>query len=329
MADRKPSTDHTSAHFIEPMLCLAVSELPDGSQWEYELKLDGYRAIGLKARGRTLLLSRNGKDYTRRFQLLARALEALLDETVIDGEVVALDETGRPSFNLLQNYATSEYTLVFYAFDVPILAGKNLMREPLKVRRELLRNEVTRTLSEPIRFSETLEASPRDLIHAVREQGLEGIVAKRLDSPYEPGRRSGAWVKMRVNKGQELVTGGYIPAGETFDAILVGYYEGNELMYAAKVRNGFVPATRQRLFERFAPLEHGSCPFRNLPETKKGRWGEGLTAEDMSKCRWLQPRLVAAIEFLEWTSENHLPHSKFIAMRDDKDANQVQRELTR
>ena len=222
MADRKASIEQTRARFIEPMLCLSVPDLPTGSQWEYELKLDGYRAIGLKTHHRALLLLRNGKDFTRRFQSIARALEALPSETVIDGEVVALDETGRPSFNLLQNYATSEYTLVFYAFDMPILAGKNLNREPLKVRRELLRTKVMPTLAEPIRLSETLHASARDLIHAVREQGLEGIVAKRLDSPYEPRRRSGAWVKMRVNKGQELVIGGYIPGGETFDAILVG-----------------------------------------------------------------------------------------------------------
>jgi DNA ligase D-like protein (predicted ligase) len=309
-------------------LCLAVPDLPDGSQWEYELKLDGYRAIGLKARGRALLLSRNGKDFTRRFQPVARALEALPDETVIDGEVVALDETGRPSFNLLQNYATSEYTLVFYAFDLLMLAGKNLMREPLKVRRELLRTKVMPTLAEPIRLSETLQASPGHLIHAVREQGLEGIVAKRRDSPYEPRRRSGAWVKMRVNKGQELVIGGYIPAGETFDAILVGYYDDRDLLYAGKVRNGFVPATRHKLFERFRGLERATCPFRNLPETKRGRWGEGLTEGDMIMCRWLEPRLVAAIEFLEWTPDNHLRHSKFIALRDDREAGQVRRDPT-
>lgn len=309
--------EYKGAHFIEPMLCLAVSELPNGPQWEYELKLDGYRAIGLRARGRTLLLSRNGKDFTQRFQAIARALEALPDETVIDGEVVALDETGRPSFNLLQNYARSEYTLVFYAFDVPILVGKNLMREPLKVRRELLRTRVMPTVAEPIRLSETLQASTGDLIHSVREQGLEGIVAKRLDSSYESGKRSGAWVKMRVNKGQELVIGGYIPASDNFDAILVGYYEGKDLLYAGKVRNGFVPATRQRLFESFRGLERAACPFKNLPETKRGRWGEGLTAEDMIMCRWLQSRLVAAIEFLEWTPENHLRHSKFTALRDE------------
>jgi bifunctional non-homologous end joining protein LigD len=124
------------------MLCLAVSDLPDGSEWEYELKLDGYRAIGLKTSGRVLLLSRNGKDFSQRFQPLTRALQALPDETVIDGEVVALDESGRPSFSLLQNYASGEYTLVFYAFDLPILAGKDLTSERLEVRRELLRTKV-------------------------------------------------------------------------------------------------------------------------------------------------------------------------------------------
>jgi bifunctional non-homologous end joining protein LigD len=312
MADRKAKTEHTSAHFVEPMLCLAVSELPTGSAWEYELKLDGYRAIGLKTNGRVLLFSRNGKDFTRRFEPIARALDVLPDETVIDGEVVALDDSGRPSFNLLQNYASSEYTLVFYAFDLLHLAGKNLRREPLKVRRELLRTKLMPHLAEPIRFSETLQASPADLVRAVREQGLEGVVAKRLDSNYESGRRSGAWVKMRVNQGQELVIGGYIPAPKNFDSILVGYYESKNLLYAARVRNGFVPATRQALFERFRGLERATCPFQNLPESKKGRWGEGLTPEDMKECRWLQPRLVAAIEFLEWTPEKHLRHPRFV-----------------
>jgi ATP-dependent DNA ligase len=179
------------------------------------------------------------------------------------------------------------------------------MQEDLRIRRELLRTKVMPIVAEPMRLSETLQASPTDLIRAIREQGLEGIVAKRLDSSYESGKRSGAWVKMRLNKGQEFVVEGYIPASDNFDAILVGYYEGKGLLYADKVRNGFVPATRQRLFESFRGLERTTCPFRNLPEIKRGRWGDGLTAEDMIMCRWLQPSLVAAIEFLEWTPENH------------------------
>jgi bifunctional non-homologous end joining protein LigD len=135
------------------MLCLAVSDLPEGLQWGYELKLDGYRAIGIKTRGRVLLLSRNGKDFTRPFQPLACALDAVPDETVVDGEVGALDETGRPSFNLLQNYSSNEYTLVFYTFDLPIFAGKSLMREPLKVRRELLRSKVMPLLGDKAEFT--------------------------------------------------------------------------------------------------------------------------------------------------------------------------------
>ncbi len=131
---------------------------------------------------------------------------------------------------------------------------------------------------------------------------------------------------MRINQGQELVIGGYVSAPNNFDSIVVGYYGAKKLIYVARVRNGFTPASRETLFKRFRGLECESCPFQNLPESGKGRWGEGLTAEDMSKCRWLKPRLVAAIEFAEWKSTNHLRHSKFIALREDKDPNEVVRE---
>ncbi len=327
MRGRKRTAERTSAHFIQPMACLAVDRLPVGPEWEYELKFDGYRAIGFKTRGRVHLMSRNGKDFSERFQELTDALKALPNETAIDGEIVALDEVGKPSFNLLQNYVCNEYSLVFFAFDLPILAGEDLRGEPLEVRRKLLRTNLMPRLPEPIRFSETLRASPADLIQAVRDQGLEGVIAKRRDSFYESGRRSGAWVKLRVNLGQELVIGGCVPTPKNFDSILVGYYEDKKLMYAARVRNGFVPASRAALFKRFCGLERTSCPFQNLPESRKGRWGEGLTADDMSRCRWLEPRLVAAIEFAEWTPANHLRHSKFIALREDKAANEVRREL--
>jgi len=152
------------------------------------------------------------------------------------------------------------------------------------------------------------------------------VIAKRLDSSYQPGKRSGDWVKMRINRGQELVIGGYVSAPNNFDSIVVGYYEGHQLIYVARIRNGFTPASRAALFKHFRGVERQGCPFQNLPESGKGRWGEGLTAEVMSKCRWLEPRLVAAIEFAEWTSAGHLRHAKFIALRDDKDAKEVVRE---
>jgi ATP-dependent DNA ligase len=127
-------------------------------------------------------------------------------------------------------------------------------------------------------------------------------------------------------RGQELVIGGYVPTGTNFDSILVGYYEGSDLRYAARIRSGFVPAVRQRVFDQFRGLQVEECPFVNLPERGKGRWGEGLTAADMKLCRWLKPQLVAAIEFVEWTTENRLRHPKFVALRDDREASQVLRE---
>jgi bifunctional non-homologous end joining protein LigD len=139
------------------------------------------------------LLSRNGKNFTKRFTLIARSLEKRPDETVIDGEIVAFDSEGRPSFNVLQNHRNRETELQFYVFDLLILRDKDLVQQPLEKRRELLRTKVMPRLPDSIRYSETLQASPAELIEAVREQGFEGIVAKRRDSLYEPGRRSGAW----------------------------------------------------------------------------------------------------------------------------------------
>jgi ATP-dependent DNA ligase len=179
--------------------------------------------------------------------------------------------------------------------------------------------------SDTIRFSETFDASAAELMAAVRSNGLEGIVAKRRDSSYKPGDRCGAWVKVRANRGQELVIGGYIPASTTFDSILVGYHEGSDLMYAGRIRNGFTPASRRTVFSNFEGLSISKCPSRNLPESGKGRWGEGLTAEDIKKCRWLKPQLVALIEFLEWTLDNHLRHARFVALRLDKEARKITR----
>jgi ATP-dependent DNA ligase len=173
-ADRKGRA--VTAHFVAPMNCVAVAKLPAGPAWAYELKLDGYRAIAFKTSDCVHLKSRNGKDFAHRYPALVRALAALPDETVVDGEIVALDDSGRPSFNLLQklqNYASREFALVFYLFDLLIFEGKDLRNEPLEVRRKLLSARVIHRLAEPIRFSETMQASAAELLRAVREQGLE------------------------------------------------------------------------------------------------------------------------------------------------------------
>ena len=308
------------------MLLLPTDRLPEGPNQSYELKMDGYRALAIKTGGRVKLRSRNDNDFNGRYPSIVNALSAMPDETVIDGEVVALDDSGRPSFNLLQNYGSAGAPLIYYVFDVLILNGRNVMPEPLVRRREILRHEVLAQLGEPVRESPVLDASLRDLIAAVRAQGLEGLVAKRLESAYEPGKRSGAWQKMRLNQGQEFVIGGYTPSPKNFDALVFGYYSGSDLMYAARTRNGFTPASREQLFRRFRGLEISHCPFVNLPEAHPGRWGQGLTAEKMKECRWLRPQLVANFEFVEWTPDRHLRHSKFIGLREDKNPREVHRE---
>lgn len=313
------------AHFIEPMLLLRTNTLPDGASWRHELKFDGYRALAVKTGGKVQLRSRNDNDFSVRYAGITKALAAMPDETVLDGEVVALDGEGRPSFNRLQNHSTAT-PLHYFIFDLLVLKGKDVMGETLDARRALLEKNVFPKMEEPIRYSPVLEGSLKELIHSVKAQRLEGLVAKRRDSRYEPGQRSGAWQKMRVTQGQEFVIGGYTVGGATFDALVFGYYDGTKLIYAARTRNGFTPKLRVELMKRFKPLETSECPFADLPEKKAGRWSAGLTAAKMAECRWLRPVLVGQFEFIEWTADDHLRHSRFIAIREDKNAKDVKRE---
>ena len=316
----------TKATFIEPMLLLRTERLPQGPDWFYEIKLDGYRALAIKSSGKVQLRSRNDNDFTERYSPVAAALRGLPDETVLDGEVTALDEEGRPSFNLLQHYGSSTAPLVFFVFDVLILRGRNLMAEPLTNRRALLENDVLPKLAEPIRYSPELKASLANLVASVKSAGLEGLVAKRRNSRHEPGQRSAAWQKMRINRGQEFVIGGYTPSDRNFDAMIFGSYNDGKLQYVARTRNGFTPPYREQLFKKLKPLEVKKCPFASLPEARSGRWGAGLTAAKMKDCQWLKPVLVGQFEFTDWTPDNHLRHSRFIALRDDKNPRQVVRE---
>src|SRR5262249_44991893 len=160
----------------------------------------------------------------------------------------------------------------YYVFDIMMLAGREVTHETLEIRRRLLEDNILPHLDEPIRYSQELNATLPDLIDAVKQQGFEGLVAKNRTKRYEPGVRSGAWQKMRVNRGQEFVIGGYTIGGSTFDALVFGYYEGNRLLYAARTRNGFTPSVRTALMKRFRDLEVQACPFENLPESGSGRW---------------------------------------------------------
>jgi len=298
------------------MLLARTERLPEGPNWLYELTLDGFRAIAAKAEGRVHLWSRNEKGFGRRYPSILKALANLPDNTVVDGEIVALDEAGKPSFTALQNHGSTKAAIVYYVFDVMVLAGRDLCAERLDRRKQLLAEKVLPHLSDPIRPSPELPGTFDELVHAVRVQSFEGLVAKRRDSRYEPGQRSGAWAKMRVNRSQEFVIGGYTLGGRTFDALIIGYFDGPRLLYAARTRSGFTPALRETLMRTFRGLETSECPFANLPEARAGRWGEGLTAEKMKNCRWVKPMFVGQFEFLEWTPDKHLRHSRFVALTE-------------
>lgn len=306
------------------MECLPVLKIPEGPEWTYEIKLDGYRLEAVKNRGETQLYSRRRNLLNRKFTYIASALEDLPDATVIDGELVALDEQGRSDFNLLQNFRSAEKRIHYYAFDILVFRGKLITDLPLVARRAILDKALPR--NDHISLSAVEHRSAAHMLKFVKQHGLEGVVAKRADGVYEPGKRSGSWSKHRINLGQEFVVGGYTPGTQGFDALIIGFYRGKELIYAARVRAGFIPATRREVFEQIEHLTTAKCPFVNLPELGDGRWGRGLTAEKMKECVWLKPQAVVRIDFLEWTGADHLRNPKYIAMRDDKDPRKVVRE---
>ena len=236
------------------------------------------------------------------------------DETVLDGEVVALDAEGRPSFNALQNRGPGE-PLHFFIFDLLILRGRDVMAEPLVKRRALIEKHVLPTLADPIRYSPILEASLPNLICSVKEQGLEGLVAKRRDSKYEPGERSGAWHKMRVNQVagvRDWRVHDRRPALRCADLRVLGWRSAPvcradpERVYAGRAR-AVAP-------EVPGPGDAG-VSVRESAGGTGGRWGEGLTAAKMKNCRWLKPVLVGEFEFVEWTPDKHLRHSRFVGLR--------------
>src|ERR1700726_1167760 len=202
---RRPKPALTKVTFIETMDCLPVSKLPDGPEWTYEIKLDGYRLEAVKGAGRVTLYSRRRNVLNEKFPFIATALEDLPDSTVLDGELVALDSKGRTDFNLLQNFRSAEAHIHYYAFDILAHKGKDLTLLPLEERRSLLAKVTPR--NDHISLSVVERGSPAQILTFVEQNGLEGVIAKRADSVYEPGRRSGLWTKTRINLGQEFVVG--------------------------------------------------------------------------------------------------------------------------
>jgi bifunctional non-homologous end joining protein LigD len=301
-----------------PMLAAAVDSLPRGARWVYEPKWDGYRAIVTVAGGEVRLTSRNGNDLTDRFRPLARRVPEALGspDAVLDGEICALDEAGRSRFSLLQEGAGAP---VLVLFDLLELDTERLVDEPLAERRRRL-EALVRPSSAAVLVSPQFQDGDA-LLAAARDSELEGVVAKRADSPYRPGRRTQEWQKLKLRRTQEVVVAGYTRGqgrrAGAFGALVMGVYEDGGLRWAGNVGTGFSDAEMGRLLGLLRPLEQPSSPFARAPRMPRVRPTDIV---------WVEPRLVAEVEHAEWTHEGRLRAPSYLRLREDKAAVEAQRE---
>ncbi len=316
--------------FVEPMQAKLVDSMRPGD-WIYEIKFDGYRALALRGGSETRVLSRNQKDLGSKFTEVVDSIAALdLQDAIIDGEIVALDEKGRSSFQLLQGLDMGQVRppIVFYAFDLLQLNGKDLRNLPIEERKAKL-EELLKKPPGVIRYSVSFTKDIPELLDRTRKLGLEGLIGKRAGSRYEAGRRTGAWIKIKLHLEQEFVIGGYTePEGSRkyFGALLVGFYEGKNFKFAGRVGTGFSDKLLRTLFSELNEIQVDKCPFYNLPAAGRNRWDQGLTAAEMKRCHWVRPILVCQIKFTEWTRDDRLRQRVFLGIREDKNAREVVRE---
>jgi len=317
--------------FVEPMKAKLAGAPPSHGAWFYEIKFDGWRALALKGGSQTRLVSRNEKDMGGKFPEIMESIGELnARDAIVDGEIVALDEKGRSSFQLLQAYDIGEKrpAIYYYAFDLLQLDGKDLRGLPIEDRKA----QLEKLLKKPpgvIRSSTSLGDDVDDLLAQAKKIGLEGLIGKKEGSKYETGRRTGAWIKLKLHQEQEFVIGGYTePTGTRshFGALIVGVYKAKKLTFVGKVGTGFNAKLLTSLHSDFKKIARDDCPFANLPEARSGKWGQGITKSEMKLCHWVEPTMVCQVKFSEWTSDERLRQPVFLGLRKDKAASEVVRE---
>jgi bifunctional non-homologous end joining protein LigD len=295
---------------IAPMLATLVSEPFDRAGWVYEEKYDGIRALAYRERGVVRLVSRNLIDRTDGFPQVVAALEKLPDgDFMLDGELVALDETGVSRFQLWQQGASVRFAV----FDCLQRDGKPLLERPLSERRTALEALVPARGVGALMRARRLDGDGVAAYRLAKQSGWEGIIAKDAASPYEPGRRSPFWLKVKVRKESEFVIGGFTAPKKSraeFGALMVGLYEGKALRYAGKVGTGFTAKTLEALGAKLRALATDRSPFDPAPREK------GAT--------WVEPKLVAQLAFHEWTADGKLRQPAFLGLRDDKAPHELQ-----
>jgi DNA ligase D-like protein (predicted ligase)/DNA ligase D-like protein (predicted 3'-phosphoesterase) len=300
---------------VKPMLATPVAAPFDHPDWVFEVKWDGYRAVAEIREKAVSLYSRNGIPFNKKFAPIAEALRKLGLEAVLDGEIVVVDEQGRPDFQMLQHYQDSgSGQLLYYVFDLLYFRGHDLTDLPLLKRKELLKKILPSTPR--IRFSDHVGQEGVLFYRVAKEKGLEGIVAKHSQSVYETGRRSRQWLKVKTRLTQEAVVAGFTEPGggrKYFGALVLGIYTGNELTYIGHVGGGFSEKDLKDLQERMAPLIQNECPFQVKPETN-------------ARATWVKPELVCEVGLSGWTEDDVMRQPVFLRLREDKAAREVVRE---
>jgi bifunctional non-homologous end joining protein LigD len=307
----------------KPMLATLAepSEMPRGGGWEFEIKWDGYRIVARVAGGDADLRTRKDQDYTQRFENVAKELVKALKtpDCVVDGEVCALNEDGKPSFSAMQQRKPGT-PVVYYVFDVLEVDGEPIVDRPLSERRERLR-KLLDGRNRTVQFSEAFDDGPA-LYKAAQQQRLEGIMGKRLDSPYQPGKRSRDWLKFKTHGEQEFVIAGYTRGKGrrewSFGSLVLGVYGTDGLEWAGNVGTGFDDEEIDRLLRKLRPLEQKDSPFAKTPKMPRIRKGDVV---------WVEPKLVAEASFTEWTHDGRLRAPVYQGLREDKDPREVRREV--
>ena len=306
--------------FIPPQLATLVDKPPSGEAWFHELKLDGYRLLCHLDRSQVRFWTRNRKDWTAKFPALAKAVKALkLKSAILDGEVVALDASGRASFQKLQQHINNIAAagLVFLVFDLIYLDGFRLTRCPLRDRKRVLVDLFERVgESLPLRYSDHIEGSGAQFFKEACKYGLEGIVSKLADSPYE-STRSRNWLKVKCLRRQEFVIAGYTLSdkGIPFSSLILGVYDKGKLIYAGRAGTGFSNQMRVDLKKTLDKLARKTRPFAEIPSDP-----------GLRRAIWTEPTLVGEVAFTEWTDEGVIRHPSFQGLREDKKPTEVVRE---
>ena len=306
-----------------------LTEPFDQTGWLYEIKWDGYRAVAMMDKNNTNLLSRNNKPFNEKYAAVYKAIQAWGIHAVVDGEIVVLNKDGKPDFNALQNWQGKKYgDILYYVFDLLWLDGYDLTQLPLEERRELLRQRLPAEQDGIIRFSENYNTSAKELLKVVSTLGLEGIMAKKSGSAYFPGERTDEWLKMKIQKRQEVVIGGYTylhGSPKPFSSLLIGLYEAGKLRYAGKIGTGFSQETQREMLRTFKPFIRETNPFEILPKISNPvhfrAHPSGVTVI------FLEPQLVCEVNYTEVTTEGIMRHPSFAGMREDKPAAEVVQEV--